>query len=99
LSSFSDSLPFLSSPCGHVLQAVIFCNKRRKVDWLTEQMRSRDFEVTAIHGGMTQQERDVIMREFRTGASRLLISTDLMARGIDVQQVRGVLGQIPLLLH
>merc|ERR1711957_809880 len=50
-------------------QAVIFSNTRRKVDWLTEKM--------------DQKERDVIMREFRSGSSRVLITTDLLARGID----------------
>jgi len=70
-----------------ITQAVIFCNTRRKVDWLTEKMRSRDFTVSAMHGDMDQKERDVIMKEFRTGSSRVLITTDLLARGIDVQQV------------
>ncbi|XP_067950097.1 uncharacterized protein [Watersipora subatra] len=70
-----------------ITQAVIFCNTRRKVDWLTEKMQSRDFTVSAMHGDMDQKERDVIMREFRTGSSRVLITTDLLARGIDVQQV------------
>jgi len=70
-----------------ITQAVIFSNTRRKVDWLTEKMHGRDFTVSAMHGDMTQQERDVIMREFRTGSSRVLITTDLLARGIDVQQV------------
>lgn len=40
-----------------------------------------------MHGDMGQGERDVIMREFRSGSSRVLITTDLLARGIDVQQV------------
>lgn len=70
-----------------ITQAVIFCNTRRKVDWLTEKMHSRDFTVSAMHGDMDQKERDVIMREFRSGSSRVLITTDLLARGIDVQQV------------
>ncbi|KAI8920638.1 P-loop containing nucleoside triphosphate hydrolase protein [Entophlyctis helioformis] len=70
-----------------VTQAVIFCNTKRKVDWLTEMMRSRDFTVSAMHGEMTQQERQSIMNEFRSGSSRVLITTDLLARGIDVQQV------------
>ncbi|XP_014666414.1 PREDICTED: eukaryotic initiation factor 4A-I-like [Priapulus caudatus] len=70
-----------------ITQAVIFCNTRRKVDWLTEKMHSRDFTVSAMHGDMDQKERDVIMREFRTGSSRVLITTDLLARGIDVQHV------------
>ncbi|KAJ3157374.1 translation initiation factor eIF4A [Geranomyces variabilis] len=70
-----------------ITQAVIFCNTRRKVDWLTEQMHGRQFTVSAMHGDMTQGERDVIMKEFRSGSSRVLITTDLLARGIDVQQV------------
>eukprot|EP00730_Choanoeca_flexa_P004304 TRINITY_DN11657_c0_g1_i4.p1 TRINITY_DN11657_c0_g1~~TRINITY_DN11657_c0_g1_i4.p1 ORF type:complete len:405 (+),score=143.89 TRINITY_DN11657_c0_g1_i4:94-1308(+) len=70
-----------------ITQACIFANTRRKVDWLTEQMHSRDFTVSAMHGDMEQGDRDVIMREFRSGSSRVLITTDLLARGIDVQQV------------
>jgi len=70
-----------------ISQAVIFCNTRKKVDWLTDKMRSRDFTVSAMHGDMDQKERDIIMREFRSGSSRVLITTDLLSRGIDVQQV------------
>jgi len=71
----------------NITQAVIFCNTRRKVDWLTDKMRSRDFTVSSTHGDMSQKDRDVILNEFRTGSSRVLITTDLLARGIDVQQV------------
>lgn len=71
----------------NVTQAVIFCNTRRKVDWLTQQMTQKKFTVSSMHGDMEQQERDLIMREFRSGSSRVLITTDLLARGIDVQQV------------
>ncbi|ODQ51090.1 DEAD/DEAH box helicase [Saitoella complicata NRRL Y-17804] len=70
-----------------ITQAVIFCNTRRKVDWLTEKLTSRDFTVSAMHGDMEQGQREVIMKEFRSGSSRVLITTDLLARGIDVQQV------------
>jgi translation initiation factor 4A len=70
-----------------VTQAVIFCSTRRKVDWLTDKLNKRDFTVSAIHGDMEQRERDLIMRQFRTGSRRILITTDLLARGIDVQQV------------
>ncbi|CAF0879422.1 unnamed protein product [Adineta steineri] len=70
-----------------ITQAIIFCNTRRKVDWLTEKMRGRDFTVSAMHGDMDQKERDAVMKEFRTGSSRVLLTTDLLARGIDVQQV------------
>ncbi|XP_003390551.2 PREDICTED: eukaryotic initiation factor 4A-I-like [Amphimedon queenslandica] len=70
-----------------ITQAVIFVNTRRKVDWLTEKMHSRDFTVSSMHGDMEQKDRDIIMKEFRSGSSRVLITTDLLARGIDVQQV------------
>ncbi|ORX36513.1 P-loop containing nucleoside triphosphate hydrolase protein [Kockovaella imperatae] len=70
-----------------ITQAVIFCNTRRKVDWLTEKMREANFTVSSMHGEMVQKERDAIMTEFRGGQSRVLITTDVWARGIDVQQV------------
>jgi len=50
-------------------------------------MGQRDFTVSAMHGEMNQTERELIMKEFRSGSSRVLIATDLLARGIDVQQV------------
>jgi translation initiation factor 4A len=61
-----------------ITQAIIYCNTRRKVDWLTEQMQSKDFTVSSMHGDMDQRERDLIMREFRSGSSRVLITTDLV---------------------
>ncbi|RZC90983.1 hypothetical protein C5167_028811 [Papaver somniferum] len=70
-----------------ITQSVIFVNTRRKVEWLTDQMSARDHTVSATHGDMDQNKRDVIMQEFRSGSSRVLITTDLLARGIDVQQV------------
>lgn len=70
-----------------ITQAIIYCNTRRKVDWLTSEMVSKDFMVSSMHGDMDQKERDLIMREFRSGSTRVLITTDLLARGIDVQQV------------
>jgi translation initiation factor 4A len=70
-----------------ITQAIIYCNTRRKVDWLTSKMQEKDFTVSSMHGELDQKERDTIMREFRSGSSRVLITTDLLARGIDVQQV------------
>ncbi|KAM9837973.1 eukaryotic initiation factor 4A-I-like [Aulostomus maculatus] len=70
-----------------ITQAIIFTNTRRKVQWLTQQMESRGFTVSALHAEMDQSQRDVIMREFCSGSSRVLITTDILARGIDVQQV------------
>lgn len=70
-----------------VTQAVIFCNTKKKVDWLTEKMREANFTVASMHGDMPQAERDAVMGAFRAGNSRVLITTDVWARGLDVQQV------------
>uniref|UniRef100_A0A8D3DHA9 RNA helicase n=1 Tax=Scophthalmus maximus TaxID=52904 RepID=A0A8D3DHA9_SCOMX len=70
-----------------ITQAVIFINTRRKVDWLTEKMHARDFTVSALHGDMDQKERDLIMREFRSGSSRVLITTDLWVSLPDSQLI------------
>lgn len=70
-----------------ITQAIIYCNTRRKVDWLTEQMAARDHTVSSMHGDMSAEDRSLVLKEFRNGSSRVLITTDLLARGIDVQQV------------
>lgn len=72
-------------------QAIIFCNTIRKVEWLAEQLKAQNFPITTIHGKMTPQERNNIVQEFRDGKTRLLLTTDLLARGIDVQQVNLVI--------
>ena len=70
-----------------ITQAVLFCNTKKKVDWLAGKLRESNHSVSAMHGDMPQKEREAIMAEFRSGASRVLVTTDLWGRGIDVQQV------------
>eukprot|EP00457_Paulinella_chromatophora_P009043 gb/GEZN01009095.1/.p1 GENE.gb/GEZN01009095.1/~~gb/GEZN01009095.1/.p1 ORF type:complete len:416 (-),score=63.64 gb/GEZN01009095.1/:112-1320(-) len=70
-----------------ITQAVIFCNTKLKVDWLTSKMREANFTVSSMHGDFPQNERDEIMAGFRAGKSRVLIATDVWGRGLDVQQV------------
>eukprot|EP00998_Keelungia_sp_KM082_P000138 NODE_1015_length_1509_cov_307.825615_g1004_i0.p1 GENE.NODE_1015_length_1509_cov_307.825615_g1004_i0~~NODE_1015_length_1509_cov_307.825615_g1004_i0.p1 ORF type:complete len:396 (+),score=112.98 NODE_1015_length_1509_cov_307.825615_g1004_i0:102-1289(+) len=70
-----------------IAQSVIFCNTRRKVDWLADQLNQKEFTVSFMHADMTKQEREKVMATFKSGSSRVLISTDLLARGIDVQHV------------
>ena len=72
-------------------QAIIFCNTIRKVEWLAEQLKAQNFSITTIHSKMTQNERNHIVQEFRDGKTRLLLTTDLLARGIDVQQINLVI--------
>lgn len=80
-----------------ITQAIIYCNTRRKVEYLTERLQKNDFTVSSMHGELDQKERDNIMKEFRSGSSRILITTDLLARGIDVQQVSLVINyDLPL---
>lgn len=68
-------------------QSMIYCSSKKKVSWLSEKMTESGYPVSSIHGDITQIERDNIMKEFRTGKTRVLITTDLLARGIDIQQV------------
>ena len=70
-----------------IQQANIFVNTRAKAEWLAEHMKKRGFDLSFIHGEMEVEERRRRMDDFRAGKSRVLISTDLLARGIDVHQV------------
>lgn len=70
---------------------VIFCNTTKVVQWLANNMMKNDFVVTAIYGKLDQKERNKIMKNFRLGTSRVLITTDILARGIDVQHVSVVI--------
>lgn len=70
-----------------ISQSMIYCNSKKSVDDLTYKMKEANFSVSYIHGGITPQEREETMAAFRSGSTRVLISTDLLARGIDVQQV------------
>jgi translation initiation factor 4A len=79
-----------------VTQAIIYANTRRKVEFIADQMITKDFTVSQIHGDMDAREREHVMKEFRAGKSRVLIATDIIARGIDIQQVSLVINyEIP----
>jgi translation initiation factor 4A len=70
-----------------VSQAIIYCNSTRRVDDLQEAMTSDNFPVKKIHGKMPDDERKSVHKDFKAGGCRVLITSDLFARGIDVQQV------------
>jgi superfamily II DNA/RNA helicase len=72
-------------------QTIIFANTIKKVDWLKENLEKNNFEITYIHGKMTSKERNDIVKEFRNGKTRILLTTDLLARGIDIPQVNLVI--------
>jgi translation initiation factor 4A len=70
-----------------VSQSIIYCNSKKIVDILSNKLLNNNFSVSSIHGDMTQSIRDTIVKDFRDGKSRVLITTDLLSRGIDIQQI------------
>ena len=74
-----------------VSQCIIYCNSIRRVSDLAEAMMNDGFPVCCIHSGMEKEVRDKAYQEFRSGAHRVLISSNVTARGIDIQQVSTVI--------
>jgi len=74
-----------------VSQSVIFCNTRRRVLQVAAQLRADDFAVGVLHAELTQPEREAVLAAFVQGATRVLLATDIIGRGIDVQQVSVVI--------
>lgn len=80
-----------------IAQSIIFCNTKKKAIWLAEEMEKKFFTVSLIHSDMTKDERNRIIEIFRNGSSRVLIATDIIARGLDVHHVNIVINyDIPL---
>jgi translation initiation factor 4A len=75
----------------NINQSIIYCNSRKKVEILTNNMLNDNFPVKCITGDMSQEDRNSILSEFRKGGLRVLITTDLLSRGLDVQQISLVL--------
>lgn len=92
-------LPILLDLYQHIAvnQALIYVNKRQKAEWLAKQLTAQGFTLEYIHGEMEVAERKKRMDDFRSGTVRVMISTDLLARGIDVQQVSLVINfELPI---
>jgi ATP-dependent RNA helicase DeaD len=70
--------------------ALVFCRTRSEVDELTETLGARGFRAEAIHGGLTQDQRDRVMKRFRDGTADLLVATDVAARGLDIPRLSHV---------
>jgi ATP-dependent RNA helicase DeaD len=70
--------------------ALIFCRTRNEVDALAESLGGRGYQVQALHGGMTQDQRDRVMKRTRSGAVDILVATDVAARGLDIEQITHV---------
>jgi len=70
--------------------SVVFCNTKRQVDSLVTALLGRGYFAAGIHGDLRQEQRDRVMRGFRSGKTDILIATDVAARGIDVDDVEAV---------
>ena len=69
---------------------IVFCRTRGEVDELSEKLSSRGYRAEAIHGGLSQEQRDRVMRRFREGTVDLLVATDVAARGLDISHLSHV---------
>ena len=69
---------------------IVFCRTRIEVDELTETLGGRGYAAEALHGGLSQEQRDRVLRRFRDGASEILVATDVAARGLDIEHVSHV---------
>jgi len=69
---------------------IVFCRTRIEVDELTETLGGRGYGAEALHGGLSQEQRDRVLRRFRDGASEILVATDVAARGLDIEHVSHV---------
>ena len=70
--------------------AIVFCRTRDEVDQLTETLNGRGYRAEALHGGMSQEQRDRVMGRLRDGTADLLVATDVAARGLDIEQLTHV---------
>jgi len=69
---------------------IVFCRTRTEVDELTGSLTARGYRAEALHGGMSQEQRDRVMKKFRAHTADLLIATDVAARGLDVKHLSHV---------
>jgi ATP-dependent RNA helicase DeaD len=71
--------------------AIVFCRTRTEVEQLAETLTARGYAAEALHGGMTQDQRDRVMKRLRAGTAELLIATDVAARGLDIEHLTHVI--------
>jgi ATP-dependent RNA helicase DeaD len=70
--------------------SVVFCNTKRKVDEVVDELKGRGYYAEGLHGDLSQAQRDRVMKSFRAGRTEILVATDVMARGIDVEDIEAV---------
>ena len=72
-------------------KTIIFCNTKKKVDDLIENLKSKSYKAEALHGDIKQMQRDRIMKNLKSGGIKILVATDVAARGIDVKDLELVI--------
>jgi ATP-dependent RNA helicase DeaD len=75
----------------NITQAIVFCNTKRECENLTRNLKNYKFQVHYLHGDLSQKQRDRSMELFREGKIRILIATDIAARGLDIEGVSHVI--------
>ena len=73
------------------MRGIMFCRTRRETQQISDELGAMGYGVEALHGDLSQAQRDAVMKRFRTRSMQLLIATDVAARGIDVQDLTHVL--------
>lgn len=72
-------------------QAIVFCNRKREVDIVTESMKRHKFKAGAMHGDLSQSERNKTLKAFKDGEIDILVASDVAARGLDVESLSAVI--------
>ncbi|GAB7038967.1 DEAD/DEAH box helicase [Catenuloplanes niger JCM 9533] len=96
-SAYMVARPHRAAALGRILDveaptaAIVFCRTREEVDQVTETLNGRGYRAEALHGGMSQDQRDRVMNRLRAGTTELLVATDVAARGLDVEQLTHVI--------
>jgi len=82
---------------NHIKRAIIFCRTRTGTSMLADKLRMRGYDAKPLHGGFTQAQRDFVSNSFRKGKLKLLVATDVAARGLDIQGITHIVNyDIPL---
>ncbi len=82
---------------NNIGKAIVFCNTRRGTDWLAHKLNRYGYKAKALHGGFTQAQRDYVTNAFRNGKLKLLVATDVAARGLDIQGITHIINyDVPL---
>ncbi|MDH7557526.1 MAG: DEAD/DEAH box helicase [Candidatus Bathyarchaeota archaeon] len=82
---------------NHIGRAIIFCKTRTDTSMLADKLRNRGYDAKPLHAGFTQAQRDFVINSFRNGRLKLLVATDVAARGLDIQGVTHIINyDVPL---